>query len=159
MLFILFLNSCNTVEVTREIIKAGKSVQTSVSEIRKSEDEITKSQDESSKVEIEKEKEIIITEQKEQQSIVEAQQKSSEISFLGNSINEIMKKLNKPQLAREDGNSYMLRYDSKSCRLFLFFNLRSNNKIVEYFELRNSSGDLIERKEKIRECYIELELV
>ena len=43
--------------------------------------------------------------------------------------NEIKKILGESKLAREDGNAYMLRYDSKSCRLFLFFNLQIINKI------------------------------
>ena len=138
MLYFLFLESCTTVEVGKEIIKAGNSVKTTVSEIitnKKDDSKIieeknieaeTESQIEAeteSQIEagIEAEKEIITIEQKEQKNIVKTQQKISQINFLGNSLNEIKKILGETKLAREDGNVYLLRYDSKSCRLFFIF--------------------------------------
>ena len=164
MLYFLFLESCTTVEVGKEIIKAGNSVKTTVSEI------ITNKKDDSKIIEeknieaetefqIEAEIEIITTEQKEQKNIVEIQQKTSEINFLGNSLNEIKKILGESRLAREDGNAYMLRYDSKSCRLFLFFNLQIINKKVEYFELRDTKGNLLKSRQSIEECYKEFKLI
>ena len=178
MLYFLFLESCTTVEVGKEIIKAGNSVKTTVSEI------ITNKEDDSKIIEkknieaetetesqieaeieaeiedeIEAEKEIITIEQKEQKNIVEIQQKISQINFLGNSLNEIKEILGESKLAREDGNTYLLRYDSKSCRLFLFFNLQVNNKQVEYFELRNTKGILLESRQSIEECYKEFKLI
>ena len=110
-------------------------------------------------MEIEVEKEIITIEQKEQKNIIEIQQKISQINFLGNSLNEIKKILGESKLAREDGNIFMLRYDSESCRLFLFFNLRVINKQVEYFELRNTKGNLLESRQSIEECYKEFKLI
>ena len=164
MLYFLFLESCTTVEVGKEIIKAGNSVKTTVSEI------ITNKKDDSKIIEeknieaetefqIETEIEIITIEQKEQKNIVEIQQKTSEINFLGNSLNEIKKILGESKLAREDGNAYMLRYDSKSCRLFLFFNLQIINKKVEYFELRDTKGSLLKSRQSIEECYREFKLI
>ena len=174
MLYFLFLESCTTVEVGKEIIKAGNSVKTTVSEI------ITNKKDDSkiieeknieaetefqieaaieAETEIEAEKEIIAIEQKEQKNIVETQQKTTEINFLGNSLNEIKKILGESKLAREDGNTYMLRYDSKSCRLFLFFNLQIINKKVEYFELRDTKGILLKSRQSIEECYREFKLI
>ena len=164
MLYFLFLESCTTVEVGKEIIKAGNSVKTTVSEI------ITNKKDDSKIIEeknieaetefqIEAEIEIITTEQKEQKNIVEIQRKTTEINFLGNSLNEIKKILGESKLAREDGNAYMLRYDSKSCRLFLFFNLQIINKKVEYFELRDTKGSLLKSRQSIEECYREFKLI
>ena len=109
--------------------------------------------------EIEAEKEIITIEQKEQKNIVETQQKISQINFLGNSLNEIKKILGETKLTREDGNAYLLRYDSKSCRLFLFFNLQIINKKVEYFELRDTKGVLLKSRQSIEECYREFKLI
>ena len=164
MLYFLFLESCTTVEVGKEIIKAGNSVKTTVSEI------ITNKEDDSKIIEennieaetesqIEAEKEIITIEQKEQKNIVKTQQKISQINFLGNSLNEIKKILGETKLAREDGNTYLLRYDSKSCRLFLFFNLQIINKKVEYFELRDTKGILLKSRQSIEECYKEFNLI
>ena len=83
----------------------------------------------------------------------------SEINFIGSSLNEIEKILGETKLAREDGNVYMLRYDSKNCRLFLFFNLQIINKKVEYFELRDTKGILLKSRQSIEECYREFKLI
>ena len=66
--------------------------------------------------------------------------------------------LGEAQLAREDGNIYMLRYDSEKCRLFIFFN-NNSKKSVKYFEIRNNLGDLISSKNSIQECYMEFKLI
>ena len=176
MLYFLFLESCTTVEVGKEIIKAGNSVKTTVSEIitnkeddskiieekdieAETESQIEAETESQIEAEIEAEKEIIIIEQKEQKNIVKTQQKISQINFLGNSLNEIKKILGETKLAREDGNTYLLRYDSKSCRLFLFFNLQIINKKVEYFELRDTKGILLKSRQSIEECYREFKLI
>ena len=168
MLYFLFLESCTTVDAGKEIIKAGNSIKTTVSEIITNKEDDSKIiegkniEDESeSKIEaeIEAEKETITIEQKEQKNIVETQQKISQINFLGNSLNEIKKILGETKLAREDGNTYLLRYDSKSCRLFLFFNLQIINKKVEYFELRDTKGILLKSRQSIEECYREFKLI
>ena len=168
MLYFLFLESCSTVEVGKEIIKASNSVKTTVSEIitnKEDDSKIIKEKNIEAEAEsqieadIEAEKEIITIEQKEQKNIVETQQKISQINFLGNSLNEIKKILGETKLAREDGNTYLLRYDSKSCRLFLFFNLQIINKKVEYFELRDTRGILLKSRQSIEECYREFKLI
>ena len=168
MLYFLFLESCTTVEVGKEIIKAGNSVKTTVSEIITNKEDGSKIIEEKNieaetesqiEAEIEAEKEIITIEQKEQKNIVETQQKISQINFLGNSLNEIIKILGESKLTREDDNVYMLRYDSKSCRLFLFFNLQIINKKVEYFELRDTKGILLKSRQSIEECYREFKLI
>ena len=174
ILYFLFLESCASVEVGKEIVKAGNSVKTTVSEIITNKEDDSKIIEEKNieaetefqieaaieaETEIEAEKEIIAIEQKEQKNIVKTQQKISQINFLGNSLNEIKKILGETKLAREDGNTYLLRYDSKSCRLFLFFNLQIINKKVEYFELRDTKGILLKSRQSIEECYSEFKLI
>ena len=172
MLYFLFLESCTTIDTTKEIIKAGKSVKTTISEIIPNKEDESKIIEEKNieaeaesqieaeiETEIEAEKEIIIIEQKEQKNIVETQQKISQINLLGNSLNEIKKILGETKLAREDGNTYLLRYDSKNCRLFLFFDLKIINKKVKYFELRDTKGFLLKSRQSIEECYREFKLI
>ena len=100
MLYFLFLESCTTMEATKEIIKAGSSAKTTVSEIISNKEDDSKmdvGENIETKIEaeieekIDSEKEIITTEQKEQKNIIEIQQKISQINFLGNSLNEIKK--------------------------------------------------------------------
>ena len=168
MLFFLILESCTTVETTKEIIKASNSIKTTITEIvsnkeddsKINEDKVIESKTEAEiEAEIEAEKKIITTEQKEQKKIIETQQEISQINFLGNSLNEIKKILGEPKLAREDGNIFMLRYDSMNCRLFLFFDLQVTNKKVKYFELRNIKGLLFESRQSIEICYKEFKLI
>jgi len=155
----IILSNCTTVEVTKEIIKAGNSVKKSISDIvdaESSEKKVEKSDLEK----IEEEKEMIDTEQEKEKTIVETQQKVVEMNFREKSLNTINKILGEPDLERVDGNTYMLRYDSNSCHLFLFFdNNGIKNKKVEYFELRDNFGNLIDRKDLIQSCYSELNLI
>ena len=53
----------------------------------------------------------------------------------------------------------MLRYDSDTCRLFLFFNLSSSTKRVEHFEFRDSLGELLNTKQSLEACYREYNLI
>ena len=154
---LLLLQNCTTVEVTKEIIKAGNSVKTSISDAVKKQEENIETEDlEKNEVKIiEKEKKTITIEQKKEENIIETQQKIVQKSFFGNSLGKIKKILGEPELYREDGNAFMLRYDSASCRLFLFFNPDDLNKKVEYFELRDVSGKLIDSKETIEMCFKE----
>ena len=164
LLLLLLLTNCTTVEVTKEIIKAGNTVKTSITEIvsneeRSDQDLIIddKGSDQIKNIEIEKE--IITTQQSEEKVIVETQQNIVETNFFGNSLNQIKEILGKPILSRKDGNIYVLRYDSKGCRLFLFFKNSEENKKVKYFELRDIVGNLIESKQSIEQCYREFHLI
>ena len=171
LLSIVILKSCSTVEVTKEIIKAGNSVKSSVKELISDEDSKEKSLESNdseneikvseNKEKLEFEKKIIDTEQKEGEDIVQAQQKTARINFMKKNITEINQIMGKSKLIREDGNTKILRYDSQTCRLFLFFNLKSNNNQnnVKYFEFRNNMGNLIESKQAVEQCYREFKLI
>jgi len=149
-LTIVFLSSCTTIEVGREVVKVGAVVKDKVEEtITKKEAEIIEDKN------IVEEQQIIIEEKEEEKTIVKEQQKILEINFMGKQLAEIKQKLGQPNLARSDGSVHMIRYDSRSCRLFIFFNLNSNTKRVEYFEFRDSLGELINTKNSIEKCYKE----
>ena len=150
LLLVIFLSSCTTIEVTKEVVKVGNVVREKVEE--KFEKEDTEVVDNKTIVE---EKKIITEEKEEEKTIVKEQQKIAEINFMGKQLAEIKQKLGQPNLARSDGSVHMMRYDSSSCRLFIFFNINSNIKRVEYFEFRDSLGELINTKNSIEECYKE----
>ena len=149
-LTLVFLSSCTTIEVGREVVKVGAVVKDKVEEtIIKKEPEIVEDKT------IVEEQQIITEEKEEEKTIVKEQQKVSKINFIGKQLSEIKQKLGDPNLARLDGSIHMMRYDSHSCRLFIFFNRKSNIKRVEYFEFRDSLGELINTKESIEGCYKE----
>ncbi|MBD1147374.1 hypothetical protein IDH28_00900 [Pelagibacterales bacterium SAG-MED31] len=109
--------------------------------------------------EIEEEIEIIEEKQELEKNIIENQQKLADINFIGKTENIIYELLGEAQLSRIDGSVHTLRYDSDKCRLFLFFNQETNNKRVEYFELRNAKAELLNSKQALEGCYNELNLL
>ena len=152
---------CSSVEVTKEAIKVKNTIADKVKKpISPKENKnnfvLNEIIDEKT---IEDEIEIIQEKQDEEKSIIESQQKLAEINFIGKTEIKIINLFGKTQLARIDGPVYMLRYDSNSCRLFLFFNQESKNKRVEYFELRNTKAKLLNSKQSLEQCYREFELI
>ena len=154
LLILIFLSSCNTIEVTKEVVKVGNVVKGKVEE--KFEKEEKKIAEEKTIIE---EQKIIIEEKEEEKTIVRTQQKMANINFIGKEIDEIKSKMGEPKLLRYDGAVQTLRYDSTSCRLFLFFNMNTNVKRVEYFEFRDYLGDLLNTKQSLENCYREYKLI
>jgi hypothetical protein len=153
----LFITSCSTVKVTKEVIKVTNTVTDQVKKsISKEDSEIDTT---INSKEIEEEIEIIEDEKEVEKNIVESQQKLTEINFIGKTELTITNLLGEAQLSRIDGLVYTLRYDSINCRLFLFFNQEVKNKRVEYFELRNKKAVLINSKNLLEKCYRELNLI
>ena len=156
----LLLWGCSTVEVTKEIIKATNTVTDKVKDAipnnENEEDTIIEEIIEENA--IEEEIEIIEEKQEEEKNIVENQQKSAEINFIGKTEDNILNIMGAPKLSRIDGSVYTLRYDSINCRLFLFFNKDASIKRVEYFELRNNNAELLSSEKSIEQCYKELKL-
>ena len=99
------------------------------------------------------------TKEELEKNIIENQQKLASINFIGKTENIIFDLLGKAQLSRIDGSVYTLRYDSENCRLFLFINQETNNKRVEYFELRNNKTELLNSKQALEGCYKEFGLL
>ena len=154
LIILTFLSSCTTIEVTKEVVKVGNVVKEKVAErFEEQENEIVEDKT------IVEEQQIIIEEKKEEKTIVQTQQKLAQINFIGKKINEIQKQMGEPKLSRSDGAVQTLRYDSISCRLFLFFNLNSNIKRVEHFEFRDYLGELLNTKQSLESCYREYKLI
>ena len=150
----IFLSSCATIEVTKEVVKVGNVVKEKVEErFEKDDDTIVENKT------IVEEKKIITEEKEEEKTIVKTQQKLAQINFIGKKIKEIQSQMGEPNLSRSDGSIQMLRYDSVSCRLFLFFNLNASNKRVEYFEFRDYLGELLNTKQSLESCYREYKLI
>ena len=152
-ILLIFISSCTTIEVTKEVVKVGTAVKEKVQEKFEEDNEIIEDKS------IAAEQQIISEEKEEEESIVETQQKLAQINFIGKKINEVEKQMGKPKLIRSDGIIQTFRYDSQSCRLFLFFNINSNIKRVEYFEFRDRLGDLLNSKQALEACYREYKLI
>tara|TARA_Y100001954_G_scaffold222231_1_gene259245 strand:+ start:117 stop:602 length:486 start_codon:yes stop_codon:yes gene_type:complete len=154
LIIVTFITSCTTIEVTKEVVKVGNVVKEKVEEqFEEDEQEIIEDKT------IVEEQQIITEEKEEEKTIVKTQQKLAQINFIGKKINEIRSQLGDPQLLRSDGIVQTLRYDSDSCRLFLFFNLNSNIKSVEHFEFRDYLGELLNTKQSLETCYREYKLI
>ena len=153
LLTLLFLTSCTTIEVTKEVVKVGNVVKEKVEkQFEKEQKEIVEDKT------IVEEQEIITEEKKQEKKIVKGQQKLAQINFIGKKINEIKSQMGSAELARTDGIVYTLRYDSTNCRLFLFFNATAINR-VEHFEFRDSFGELLNTKQSLETCYREYNLI
>ena len=157
----LLIWGCSTVEVTREVIKVTNTVTDKVKETISQKEEVKERVIEEiiEEKEIEEEIEIIEEKQELEKNIIENQQKLADINFIGKSENIIFELLGEAQLSRIDGSVYTLRYDSNNCRLFLFFNQKTNIKRVEYFELRNNKAELLNSKDSLERCYKEFSLL
>ena len=154
LILLIFLVSCTTIEVTKEVVKVGNVVKEKVEkQFEKEEKEIVEDKT------IVEEQQIISEEKEEEKTIVKKQQKLAQINFIGKKIDEIQSQMGEPKLSRFDGMVQTLRYDSASCRLFLFFNLNANIKRVEYFEFRDYLGELLNTKQSLETCYKEYKLI
>ena len=153
LLTFLFISSCTTIEVTKEVVKVGNVVKEKVEEKFEKEEEIVEDKT------IVEEQQIITEKKQKEETIIKSQQKLAQINFIGKKINEIENQIGIAKLERSDGLVYMLRYDSDTCRLFLFFNLSSSTKRVEHFEFRDSLGELLNTKQSLEACYREYNLI
>ncbi len=165
-IFLFFLLSllvwgCSSVEVTKEVIKVTNTVTSKVKESipKKENEEVSIAEEIIEEKEIEEEIKIIEEKKEKEKNIIENQQKMADINFIGKTENKIFNLLGEAQLSRIDGSVYTLRYDTDNCRLFLFFKQETNNKRVEYFELRNNKGELLNSKQALEGCYNEFRLL
>ena len=161
ILLIIILNGCATVEVAKEITKVSNSIKTSFKKITSNEAKLEEKLSNEAELEekISNEKKEIIIEKNKEEEVVLKQNKISTIHFIGKTLDELTKQLGEPKLLREDGKSTTARYDTQSCRIFIFFNTSIKNHRAEYYELRNVNGELIERQKNIEKCFSEIKLV
>ena len=161
--FILILNGCATIEVAKGVSKVSSSIETSVKKIagkeEKEQESINKNISLEEKVSAaKKEKAIVEVEKTRQKKVVKKQKEVIKINFVGKTINEIYMRLGDPNLFRLDGNTQTMRFDSDTCRLFLFFNSTIPMPQVNYFEMRDEKGNLIKEKVNIENCYKKFDL-
>ena len=164
LIIIIIQFGCATVEVAKEVTKASESIKKTVQNIIDNNEEEVEKNNTDEKVnektinEILIEKENIEVEKKEQKKVIKKQKEVIEVNFVGKTINEIYMRLGDSDLFRLDGNTQTMRYDSNSCRLFLFFNSTVPIPRVEYFEMRDQTGKLINDKISIQNCYKNFDL-
>ena len=168
--FIFILNGCATIEVAKEVSKVSTSIEASVKKITGKEEKEEKIEGKEEKsisqnINLEekvsaakKEKEIVEVEKTRQKKVVKKQKEVTKINFVGKTINEIYMRLGDSNLFRLDGNTQTMRYDSDTCRLFLFFNSTIPMPQVNYFEMRDEKGNLIKEKVNIENCYKKFDL-
>ena len=166
--FILILNGCATIEVAKGVSKVSSSIETSVKKIagkEEKEEKIKEAESINENISLEekvsaakKEKEIVEVEKTRQKKVVKKQKEVIKINFVGKTINEIYMRLGDPNLFRLDGNTQTMRFDSDTCRLFLFFNSTIPMPQVNYFEMRDEKGKLIKEKVNIENCYKKFDL-
>ena len=171
ILVILILSGCTTVEVAKEISKATNSIKTSIINITSNEEEIdekiSNEEDIEEKISIElmPEKKILVEkteiklEQKKEEEVVLKQNKIATIRFIGKTLDELIEQLGNPKLLREDGKSQTARFDTQSCRVFVFFNTSVKKPRAEYYELRSIDGELVKKQKDIEKCFDEIKLV
>ena len=154
-LLILFLYSCTTVEVAKELTKVTSSVKTSIKKISTENKEVEDPGKEAKEEELNKEKQKIITEKKKTKEVIIKQSQITKIKIIGKNIDQLEREFGEPNFSRVDGNTKTIRFDTESCRLFVFFNSALNKSKSQYFEIRNQNGNLIENKDDIEKCLIE----
>lgn len=170
---ILILTSCSSIEVAKEITKVTqKSIGIStkkITNLKDKESEIIDSKNEESKIDntiivqevnieetILNEKKRIIEEKKKVYEVVLKQKEVTKINLMGKTFKQINSLIGQPDLIREDRQTTTIRYDTESCRIFLFMNKMIKKSRVEYYELRNEEGELIDRQKDIEECFEEI---
>ena len=151
ILLIITLNGCTTVEIAKEVTKAGNSIKTTIQKATKNQNDLEKPED------VIKEKEKIIIAKKKEKAVIKKQKENAIIKIQGKTLDQLTQDFGKSDFIREDGNTRTVRFNSSSCRLFVYFNLEVKKLKAEYYEIRNTKGELIDEKEKINKCFKEIQ--
>jgi|TARA_B100001079_G_scaffold141698_1_gene121369 hypothetical protein len=151
ILLIITLNGCTTVEIAKEVTKAGNSIKTTIQKATKNQNDLEKPED------VIKEKEKIIIAKKKEKAVIKKQKENAIIKIQGKTLDQLTQDFGKSDFIREDGNTKTVRFNSSSCRLFIYFNLEAKKLKAEYYEIRNTKGEPIDKKEKINKCFKEIQ--
>ncbi len=151
ILLIITLNGCATVEIAKEVTKAGDSIKTTIQKAAKNQSDLEKTED------VIKEKEKIIIAKKKEKAVIKKQKENAIIKIQGKTLDQLTQDFGKSDFIREDGNTKTVRFNSSSCRLFIYFNLEAKKLKAEYYEIRNTKGEPIDKKEKINKCFKEIQ--
>ena len=157
ILFIITLNGCATVEIAKEITKAGESIKTTIQKATKNQNDLEKNEDVIKTEDVIKEKEEVIVAKKKEGAVINKQKKITVIKIQGRTLNQLTQNFGKSDFIREDGNTKTVRFNASSCRLFVYFHLGVKKPKAEYYEIRNTKGELIDKKEKINKCFKEIQ--
>ena len=151
ILLIIILNGCTTVEIAKGVTKAGDSIITTIQKSTKNKNDLEKTED------VIKEKEKIIIAKKKEKAVIKKQKENAIIKIQGKTLDQLTQDFGKSDFIREDGNTKTVRFNSLTCRLFVYFNLEVNKPKAEYYEIRNAEGEPIDKKEKINKCFKEIQ--
>ena len=160
LLFFFVSAGCTTIQVaevvTKTSIKVAEGVTETTNKIIGKEDSDKKSE---KKDKLFKEKEEIVDEKKKERAVSNKQKKITKIKIIGKTSEELVLNFGKPSLIRKDGKTQTMRFDRQACKLFVYFNLSNNISRSEYYEIRNTNGQLIEKKESIDKCFLEMKKI
>ena len=151
ILLIITLNGCTTVEIAKEVTKVGDRIKTTIQKATKNQNDLEKPED------VIKEKEKIIIAKKKEKAVIKKQKENAIIKIQGKTLDQLTQDFGKSDFIREDGNTKTVRFNSSSCRLFIYFNLEAKKLKAEYYEIRNTKGEPIDKKEKINKCFKEIQ--
>ena len=157
VLLVMTLNGCSTVEIAKEVTKAGDSIKTTIQKVIQNQNDLEKTEDVIKTEDVAKEKEEIIVAKKKEEAVIKKQKETAVIKIQGKTLNQLTQNFGKSDFIREDGNTRTVRFNSSSCRLFVYFNLEVKKLKAEYYEIRNTKGELIDEKEKINKCFKEIQ--
>ena len=160
ILLIITLNGCATIEVAKEVTKIGDSIKTTIQKASKKQNDFEKTEDvtkEKEEIIVAKEKEEIIVAKKKEEAVINKQKEIAAINIQGRTLNQLTQNFGKSDFIREDGNTKTVRFNTSTCRLFVYFNLGVKKPKAEYYEIRNTKGELIDKKEKINKCFKEIQ--
>ena len=165
ILLIITLNGCATIEIAKEVTKVGDSIKTTIQKAAKKQNDFEKTEDVTkekeevivAKEKEEKEKAEIIVAKKKEKAVINKQKEIAVIKIQGKTLNQLTQNFGKSDFIREDGNTKTVRFNTSTCRLFVYFNLGVKKPKAEYYEIRNTKGELIDKKEKINKCFKEIQ--
>ena len=164
-MLVIFSFGCSTVEVAKEFTKATNSVKNTIKIITNDQDKNVEDDvvieddviDEIVRAEnYKKEKEEIVIEKEKEEIVAVKQKKIASIKVLDKNLHQLVKEFGDPVLIRKDGNTQTIRFDTLSCRLFIYFDLTANMSKAQYYEIRSTSGSLVDKKENIEKCFQEI---
>ena len=157
ILLIITLNGCATLEIAQEVTRAGDSIKTTIQKVTKNQNDLEKTEEVIKTEDVIKEQEEIIIAKKKEKAVISKQKEIAVIKIQGKTLNQLTKNFGKSNFIREDGNTKTVRFNASSCRLFVYFNLKVKKPKAEYYEIRNTKGELIDKKEKINKCFKEIQ--
>ena len=157
ILLIITLNGCTTVEIAQEVTKAGASIKTTIQKITENQNDLEKTEDVIKTDDLIEKKEEIIVAKKKEKSVINKQKEIVIIKIQGKTLDQLTQNFGKSNFIRQDGNTKTVRFNASSCRLFIYFNLEIKKPRAEYYEIRNTKGELIDKKEEINKCFKEIQ--